>query len=465
MGSVQPIAGTTSCLIRSMICWFVIDLFFVRCIPCLERGITFSVQIYDFFRFLIARHTEIIIIFAIKLRMDSAEFILNHRTDDVRALALKKAPEGVDMGWCLQQIEGWQLACRKLPRWAGTEGIWFPPKLSMEQCSSEQTALYKERLVMRLLPLEEQRHTCMDLTGGFGIDFSYMARSFAHAIYVEQQPHLCDIARHNMPLLGLQHADILCQQTAPAGQASLIYLDPARRDTAGRKTVAIEDCTPNVVELQDELLQQSPLLIIKLSPMLDITQALRSLHHVAEVHVVSVQGECKELLIVIRDGWQQPVRFHCANLGSREEMLVCDEEQRRQAPTIADSLTEGLYLYEPNASILKANCQDALCQRFSVQKLHPMSNLFVSDALIADFPGRAFCIRDWGDFSKQSVKHLLADRKQANLTIRNFPATVAELRKKLKLKEGGTDYIFATTLANGRHALILTDKAHSQDPY
>lgn len=397
----------------------------------------------------------------IQLPMSNEEYILHHRLDDVRALALKKGPEGVDMVWCLQQIEGWQLAQKKLPRWAAADGtLWFPPRLSMEQCSSESTALYKQQLVDRLLTVGKRRRL-IDLTGGFGIDFSYLAPLFREAVYVERQEHLCEIARHNLPMLGLSHAKVMqADSTDVCCDADLVFMDPARRDTAGRKTVAIEDCTPNVVEMQEKLLARARYLIIKLSPMLDITQALKALRGVEEVHVVSVKGECKELLLVMtvemqQDGDSGP-RFYCANLETEDCTLECSRQERQAPPVISQMKMEELegYLFEPNASILKAGCQDMLCEHFGLEKLHPCSNLFLGMKPIEGFPGRQFSIDMASDFSKKGLKDTLSGVSQGNLTTRNFPTSVAELRKKFKLREGGDLYFFATTLSDGTHVLI-----------
>ncbi len=403
------------------------------------------------------------------IEMTNEEFIQLHLHDDVRTLALKKTPEDVDVVWCLQQIEGRQLAEKKLPRWAKTEGLWFPPRISMEQCSSELTAEYKRQQVERLLN-EDERQEMADFTGGFGIDFSYMAQAFKLATYVERQAHLCDIAQHNLPLLGLGSARILnvdCTETLAEKQApwdhplDLIFMDPARRDSQGKKTVLLEDCTPNVLELKQYLYGLARVTLLKLSPMLDIAQALRHLDKATEVHVVSVGGECKELLIVLdnqTDG-QQGVAYHTANLGTCDKPFVCTESEKHGTLNIATlNHEEEFYLHEPNASILKAGVQDALCSRMGVAKLHPMSHLFVSRQPLPDFPGRSFRIEGWSDFSKKGLRTLIGDLKQANLTIRNFPTSVADLRKKLKLREGGSTYLFATTLQDGSHALIRCTK-------
>ncbi|MBQ0074093.1 MAG: hypothetical protein KBT34_07845 [Prevotella sp.] len=414
--------------------------------------------------------------------MTNEEYITLNKDKDPRSLALKKAPENVDILWCLRQIEGYQLAKKKLPRWALTEGLWYPPRLSMEQCSSESTAQYKRDLIQRLYkdtfiaPFE--RYDITDITGGFGVDFSYMAQGADIATYIERQEVLCEAARHNMPLLGIPHATIIKEEFSSnsslsyfqsnairhSGKAHFVFADPARRDDKGNKIVAIEDCTPNIAQLQESILQHADLLIVKLSPMLDITQALRSLKNVIEVHVISVKGECKELLFVLAAPYiynkVEEITYHCANLQTSEESFSCTLSYNDKAK---DSILfanphKGMILFEPNASILKTGVQEAFATRYNLQKLHPMSNLYIGKEQITKIPARQFVITDVCDFSKTSLRQLHKDTKQANLTIRNFPSTVAELRKRLKIKEGGSIYLFATTLYDGSHALIKCQK-------
>ena len=396
-------------------------------------------------------------------RMTNEEFIKQHRHDDVRALALRKAEEGVDIKWCLQQIEGWQKACEKLPQWAEVDGLWYPPVLSMEQCSSELTARYKADIVSRLLPECLERGCFADLTGGYGIDFSYMASLFATSVYVERNAELCRIAEHNFSLLKLAGSSVVCadsteflhQRITPC---NLIYLDPARRDDVGRKTVAIADCTPDVVQLQDRLMEVGRYIMVKLSPMLDISAALSVLEHVCEVHAVSVKGECKELLFVldkIHEG--QPV-YYAVNLGTSDDVFTCTHEEKNRALLRVASehvaSASATCIYEPHASILKAGLQDVLCERYAVEKLHLMSNLFVSSSPVQDFPGRGFEIVASCGFGKKELRAMLTGVTKANITVRNFPTSVAELRKKLRLAEGGDVYLFATTMADGSHRLI-----------
>ena len=407
-------------------------------------------------------------------------------------------PEGVNRTWVLQQIEGYQLAKKKLPQWAAIydagKDLHFPPRLSLEQCSSEATAKYKAQLLSTLhsnllkttlnskpSTLNSKLTTLLDLTGGFGVDFSYLAPHFSRAVYVEQQAVLCDVARHNLPLLGISNAEVInatsedLLSTLNSKLSTIFYLDPARRDSSGNKVFCLEDCTPDITKLQDTLLHIGDTVMVKLSPMLDITQALRQLRNVTDVHVISVKGECKELLIIMRkdNSPHQSITFHCVNLETEEEELTNnptpnplkgkesidgDVEYFKSSPwedlggVVKD--LGGLFLFEPNASIMKAGLQDAFGERYGLSKLHPNSNLFVGREPIPRVPARQFRIVDITDFSKAGLKRLLKDISQANLTIRNFPATVQELRKRLKLKEGGSDYLFATTLSDGSHVLI-----------
>ena len=396
-------------------------------------------------------------------RMTNEEFIKQHRHDDVRTLALRRAEDSVDIKWCLQQIEGWQKACEKLPRWSQVDGLWYPPALSMEQCSSEHTAEYKKSVVSRLLPDVSERLCFTDLTGGYGIDFSYMASLFAESCYVEHNAELCRVAEHNFKVLSLAGAKVVCADSteylrSATANYSVLYLDPARRDGVGRKTVAIGDCTPDVGAILDALLCASRYVVIKLSPMLDISAALVVLKCVREIHVVSVKGECKELLFVldkIHEG--QPV-YYAVNLGTSDDVFTCTHEEKNRALLQVASehvaSASATCIYEPHASILKAGLQDVLCERYAVEKLHPMSNLFVSSSPVQDFPGRGFEIVASCGFGKKELRAMLAGVTKANITVRNFPSSVAELRKKLRLAEGGDVYLFATTVADGSHRII-----------
>lgn len=503
------------------------------------------------------------------------DFIRQHQDDDVRQLAFlgSKYPE-VDMPFALDQIRGRKMARVKLPRWASIDGIIYPPHISMEQCSSEQTALYKAELAARLLGLspsssengeekekesenasnlhlseicefagkgavdsefakneatckkqqiltepgedvnETKEDVCesdfseeiefVDLTGGFGVDFSYIAsRLGVKSMYVERQSHLSEAAKENFGRLGLKNAIVkngdgievlhsfASKKEAAAsdslgiteGQSrsllktklglKLIFIDPARRDDAGNKVVSLKDCTPDVTLLQEEMLSKADYVIIKLSPMLDWHRAVSELNCVKEVHIISVNNECKELLLVLsaRNMGEMEassadrevkhagsLRIYCVN---DAQSFVCEEsDMEASSVKIAPSTLEEMqYLYEPNASLMKAGCFSVLSERYGARMLSKNSHLFVSQAPIEAFPGRSFRIIAVSSFNKKELKRHLSGITKANIATRNFPLSVAELRKRLKLKDGGETYIFATTLSDESHVLVITEKA------
>lgn len=488
------------------------------------------------------------------------DFIRQHQDDDVRQLAFlgSKYPE-VDMPFALDQIRGRKMARVKLPRWASIDGIIYPPHISMEQCSSEQTALYKAELAARLLGLsslssenreEKEKEsenasnlhlseicefagkgavdsefakneaTCkkqqilteseenvneikeephegdfseetgfVDLTGGFGVDFSYIAsRLGVNSMYVERQAHLCEAAKENFGRLGLKNAIVkngdgievlhsfASEKEAAASDSlgitedqsqsllktnlglKLIFIDPARRDDAGNKVVSLKDCTPDVTLLQEEMLSKADYVIIKLSPMLDWHRAVSELNCVQEVHIISVNNECKELLLVLSARNMGNLRIYCVN---DAQSFVCDEsDMETSSVKIAPSTFEEMqYLYEPNASLMKAGCFGVLSERYGARMLSKNSHLFVSREPIAAFPGRSFRIIAISSFNKKELKRHLSGITKANIATRNFPLSVAELRKRLKLKDGGETYIFATTLSDESHVLMITEKA------
>ncbi len=411
------------------------------------------------------------------------EYIRRHRMDDVRLLALKQskrpsqdasdcvATETIDFVMALQQISGWQTARHKLPEWAAVEGLIYPPHLSMEQCSSEQTARYKATLAGK-------GQSFVDLTGGFGVDFSYMSRGFNHSFYVEQLEELCTIAHHNFPLLGLD-ATVTCGSAidylAQMDPVDVIYLDPARRDAHGARTYSIADCTPNVLALLPQLLEKANTVILKLSPMLDWHKAVSDLGSVSEVHILSVNNECKELLLVLHRETSTSLRLVCVNEGtvfecSPNKGLKRSQQGTETVPIRDQSLTNILdldetlangkpvYLYEPNASIMKAGCFDEIGHFYHIYEFSANSHLFICLDEIGDFPGRRFRIERTTTMNKHELKEALAGLERANITVRNFPMSVDALRKKIRLKEGGDTFIFATTDAKGRHLLLICRK-------
>ena len=397
------------------------------------------------------------------------DFIRQHQDEDVRQLAFlgSKNPE-VDMPFALDQIRGRKMARAKLPLWANIDGIIYPPHISMEQCSSESTALYKAELAARLLGLPASSSSeeigFVDLTGGFGVDFSYIAsRLGMSSMYVERQAHLCEAAKENFERLGLKNAIVKNEDGIEVlhslKELKLIFIDPARRDDAGNKVVSLKDCTPDVTVLQEEMLLKADYVIIKLSPMLDWHRAISELSHVREVHIISVNNECKELLLVLSArNMGENLRIYCIN---DAQSFVCEElDMESSSVKIApSSLEEMQYLYEPNASLMKAGCFGVLSERYDARMLSKNSHLFVSREPIAAFPGRSFRIIAVSSFNKKELKRHLSGITKANIATRNFPLSVAELRKRLKLKDGGETYIFATTLSDDSHVLVITEKA------
>lgn len=391
--------------------------------------------------------------------MDTRQFIEEHLHDDVHELALKHSNAKVDMALALRQIEARQLLQKKVPSWSDNPELLFPAHLSIEQCSSEATALYKASLM--------NSNTFADLTGGLGVDCYYISRNFQHADYVEQNPELCKLAQHNFAIL--QAMDIAVHNESSESflkhcdPLDLIFLDPARRDSHGHKTVSIADCTPNVIQLQELLLSKARRVMVKLSPMLDISMALKELHHVKEIHVVAVANECKELLFIMEPGDDDELHYTCVNLQSNQEPVHFTQEEERVA-TLQLAKEVGRYLYEPNAAVMKGGCFRLLSHRYGLYKLHRNSHLYTSDHWVPDFPGRIFEVEDWTVFGKKA-KTILAGIEKASIAVRNFPLSVAELRKSLKISDGDQVYLFATTLSDERKILIKTKKANrNQDP-
>lgn len=385
------------------------------------------------------------------------QYIKEHRNDDVRTLALKgkKSPD-IDMPVALTQIEGWQIAKYKLPSWADTDNIRYPSHLSMEQCSSEQTAKYKALLL--------KGNSFVDLTGGLGVDFSFIAQHFKQATYIEQQPSLVELAKHNFNALGLSNKIVILHTDGveflkQINHVDAIYLDPARRDEHGGKVITIAECDPDVTQIENTLIEKADKVLVKLSPMLDITQAMRELKYISSVHIVAISNECKELLLTLEKNSvlnREEIPIHCVNFRIKERQQFEFSIKEEQDATCMFAEEIGPYLYEPNASVMKSGAYKLLTERYNIQKLAPDSHLYTSHIYKPDFPGRRFSVQGVSGFKKNELHKLLNDVRQANLTIRNYPASVAELRKKLKLKEGGEHFLFATTLLNGEKVLIKT---------
>ena len=412
-------------------------------------------------------------------------FIRQHADEDVRQLALSGAKvKDIDLPFALQQIKGRQTARRKLPAWAANEAVVFPPHLSMEQCSSEQTARYTALLVERLLstPAGGSEATApfslVDLTGGFGVDFFFMAQAAGgKAVYAERQEELCAIARHNFRVLGLENA-VVHNETGERvleqlQAADIIYLDPARRDSHGSRTYAISDCTPNVLMLLDQLLRKARFVILKLSPMLDWHKAVADLEDAApagssvcEVHVVATGNECKELLLVLSRERNLQGKLVCMNDEERftTPLELSSETASMEVGGDALHTLSSQYLYEPNAAIMKAGCFAALAKQYGCRALAPNSHLFVSSTELSGFPGRCFRIVRACTLNKKEVRQALQGIGQANVAVRNFPMKAEELRRRLKLRDGGDTYLFGTTLVDNSHILLICSRPTSGHP-
>jgi len=397
------------------------------------------------------------------------DFIRQHANDDVRKLALQGAKDAeVDLQIALKQIAGRQTARRKLPSWAAVEGIVYPPHLNMEQCSSEQTARYKASLTPIPSPKGEGSDVFVDLTGGFGVDFYWMSQRFKQRVYVEQNESLCTISSHNFEVLG-HKCSVCCCDTATylttMPHVDLIYMDPARRNEHGGRAYGIEDCSPNVLELLPLLMEKANRVMLKLSPMLDWRKAVEDLKYVSEVHIVSVDNECKELLLLLDQERSADLRVVCVNDDSCFEFFpgqgkIVPEERNdfslgEKRPF---AIGETAFLYEPNASIMKAGCFEEVGQGFPVQQISQNSHLFLSSVEIEDFLGRRFQISSISSMNKQELRTALKEVERANISVRNFPLSADQLRKKLKLKDGGDVYIFATTMSDGEHRLFICRK-------
>lgn len=389
-----------------------------------------------------------------KLTRELIHFVREHEKDDVRSLALQagKYPD-IDMELAIRQITGRRIAKVKIPLWYDNENIIYPKHISLEQSSSEQTALYKSALY--------SGNSIIDLTGGMGVDFSLLSRKFKQATYVEQQQNLAEIALCNFKALGLDNTDVICSdcieylKTMP--KADMIYIDPARRDNTGRKTIRIEDCTPNILEIENLLEEKADITMIKLSPMLDISLALKSLTNISHIHIISVNNECKELLF-IKEKTAGQTTYHCVNILKDKTDIFTFSKDEEESGTIAYSSNPDKYLYEPNASILKAGAYKTVAKTYSLNKLHVNSHLYTSDILHENFNGRIFSIVNVLSLNKKDIKGHIHQIKQANITTRNFPLSVQEIRKKTGIKEGGDTYIFATTLADERKVLLVCEK-------
>lgn len=387
-------------------------------------------------------------------------FILNNENKDVSKLALELRKADLDIEhveFVLKQISGRQVAKIKIPSWYQNQDVIFPKSLSMEQSSSEQTAKYKAQLI------DKSYKTLVDLTGGLGVDFYFMSRCAHNAVYVEQNEELCEIANHNFKSLELENFEVINADgvhylSNDLGAADIIYIDPARRISTGQKVFFIEDCTPNIIDIQDILVAKSKKTIVKFSPMLDISSALRDMPYINEIHIVSVDNECKELLFVLSKDIDANKRIVAVNIKKNEKEVFNFTTELENNASVRYTDTVGRYLYEPNASILKSGAFKYVGEFYDLDKLHPNSHLYTSESFISNFPGRVFEVSHWLNPNKKNVAEFVKTNKKVNITVRNYPISVSEIRKSTKLQDGGDIYLFATTLCSGKKVWIVCSK-------
>jgi hypothetical protein len=383
-------------------------------------------------------------------------FVTEHQDEDVRRVALRGCtdPE-VDFHWALQQIEGRQKAREKLPDFYAHDDIVFPPTVSIEQCSSSATAAYKASLW--------QGESLADLTGGFGVDTFAFAARFKEIDWVDPQENLAEIVRHNAHAFGISNIRFLTETMETAlsrlPNHDCLYIDPSRRDTHGNRVVALEDCQPNIIEWKQQLLDHArQRIMVKLSPMIDLRQTMRQLPETESVHVVAVRGECKEVLFLLAHTPTTHPVIHAVDLqpnGIQHFQFTMDEE----ADTVLTPLDKiGTYLYEPNAAVMKAGAFKSIAHHYAVAKLHPHSHLYTGEKIVDDFPGKIFKIIKTVPFHKKEIRQQLQSVTQANISVRNFPLSSEELKKKLKTKDGSHLFLFGTTLWDSTHVIIVAER-------
>lgn len=386
-------------------------------------------------------------------------FIREHLNDDTDRLLLAASRfPGIDVTWATRQILARRQLKDKLPYWYTLDDLIYPSRLSAEQCSSEQTALYKQALL--------KGNSFCDLTGGLGVDCYYFSQKARIATYVERFPEYCEAARNNFTILQAEHIRVInadAREVASSLQADTFYIDPARRSTNNKRAFALADYEPDILQLKPILLEHSGRLIIKISPMADLGETLRLLPETREIHILSSKNECKELLFLLETpvfySQQEKVKIFAINLqpGINAPAFTFNLQEEKDSPLITTD-TLNTYLYEPHTALLKSGAFKLIAVRYGLYKLHRHSHLYTSPQLIPDFPGRCFIVDETFEFSGKLLKQISRQVSKANLTVRNFPLSVAELRARSGIKEGGDVYLFATTLANEKKVLVKTHK-------
>ncbi|CAM4056489.1 class I SAM-dependent methyltransferase [Flavobacterium antarcticum] len=385
------------------------------------------------------------------LQKEVQDFINSNLFSDIQKLALKKNPfPNLDYKMLLNQIVSKGKSKEKLPTWFTTDGIIYPEKISIEQTSSEKTAQYKATLVSGA--------RLVDLTGGFGIDDYYFSKKIEKVIHCEINADLSSVTKHNFKQLGATNIECSSGDSFDflkntADNYDWIYIDPSRRSSEKGKVFLLADCLPNVPELLDFYFEKANRILIKTAPILDISSALRELKFVKTIHIVAVDNEVKELLFELERNYTERISIKTIDFGKTTTRF--DTFLSEQTPNLQFGLPQK-YLYEPNSAVMKSGSFELISSRFSLEKLHPHSHLYTSDALI-DFPGRVFQIEANFAYNKENLKHYLQNQK-CNITTRNFPETVENIRKKWKIKDGGNQYTFFTTDINNQKIVLLCTK-------
>ena len=390
------------------------------------------------------------------MNLETQRFIKEHEKEDIFTIKLQYSKNTeVDIELAIRQITGKQKVKSKVPLFYATEDFLYPAQLSLEQASSETTACYKATIC--------NGNTLVDLTGGFGVDCYFMSCQFNQTVYVERYEKLCGLAIHNFKILKGNNIRVVHSESEKylleMGHADWIFIDPARRSSAGKKVVLLSDCEPDIGEIYPQLLEKASRILIKLSPMMDISAAIRDLPNAYEIHIISIENECKEVLFILNQSIRNDIQVKTINFRKNKENQTFDYylNEETTADVSMATLVEK-YLYEPNASIMKSGAFRKSGNRFKIHKLHKNTHLYTSDELIRDFPGRIFEVKSqWGN-SKKELKELGIKIPKANVSIRNYPIPVDELCKKLKIKDGGDTYLFACTINDDRKVILETIK-------
>lgn len=391
------------------------------------------------------------------LNQEEKEFIRQNIDADTKKILLQSPKENIDIKFCVQQIEGIKKAKEKFPSLLENNDLLFPPKINLEQTSSEQTSKYKASL----FPKES---TLRDLTSGFGIDVIFFAKELKKVYYHEINYELACIAEKNFQALGIDNIIVSKGNSAndidSLENTDIIYLDPSRRDENKNKVFLLRDCQPNIIGILPFLYDKAKTICLKLSPMLDIKIAIREIKNIKEIHIISVKNECKELFLVLEKGNEKEIIYSCVDFDSNGKINKFSFTTEKSITRLAEKseIRMGAYMYEPNTSILKAGGFHSLCEKFEVSKIASHSHLYISEKEIEDFPGRKFIIKTILPYNNKILKTLSTRYPKANFTIRNFPQTVSEIRKRTDVKEGGDAYLFFTTNKENEKIIISCEK-------